>query len=149
MNSQKRRSARNRSAQTIAPQSLLSAGYFETPHSNWILQPEKKLMLAILEDAIDCFQSNVFAQTLKRKWLFYQAEKWIVQVGDGWVFSFENICKTLRLDPASVRKALLRRLLALLTTDRRKKRETEAHSEGERQQSGRRPSLATARCGEF
>src|SRR5215467_16397300 len=100
MNSQKRRSARNRSAQTIAPQSLLSAGYFETPHSNWILQPEKKLMLAILEDAIDCFQSNVFAQTLKRKWLFYQAEKWIVQVGDGWVcFPLRTFARLYGLTP--------------------------------------------------
>ena len=93
------------------PPSLLSAEYFESVRRKTILEPEKRLMLAILEDAVDCFQNNVFAQSLKGRRLFQEAEKWIVEVGGDWVFSFENVCETLELNPAYVRQGLLRRMI--------------------------------------
>jgi hypothetical protein len=65
-------------------------------------------MLAILEDAVDCFQNNVFPQSLKGRRLFQEAEKWVVEVDGDWVFSFENVCETLELNPAYVRQGLLR-----------------------------------------
>ena len=90
------------------PSSLLSAEYFETLRRKTILEPEKRLMLAILEDAVDCFQNNVFPQSLKGRRLFQEAEKWVVEVDGDWVFSFENVCETLELNPAYVRQGLLR-----------------------------------------
>ena len=90
------------------PPSLLSAEYFEAQRRKTILEPEKRLMLAILEDAVDCFQNNVFAQSVKGRRLFQEAEKWIVEVDGDWVFSFENVCETLELNPAYVRQGLLR-----------------------------------------
>jgi hypothetical protein len=90
------------------PPSLLSAEYFETLRRKTILEPEKRLMLAILEDAVDCFQNNVFPQSLKGRRLFQEAEKWIVEVDRDWFFSFENVCETLELNPAYVRQGLLR-----------------------------------------
>ena len=90
------------------PDSLLSAHYFETLRRKTILEPEKRLMLAILEDAVDCFQNNVLAQSLKSRRLFEEAEEWIVEVDGDWVFSFENICEVLGFNPAYVRQGLLR-----------------------------------------
>jgi hypothetical protein len=52
------------------PDPLLSAQYFETLHRKTILEPEKRLMLAILEDAINCFQNNLSVQSVKSKRLF-------------------------------------------------------------------------------
>jgi hypothetical protein len=86
------------------PDSLLSAQYFETLRRKTILEPEKRLMLAILEDAIDCLQNNVLAQSLKSRRLFQEAVKWIVEVDADWVFSFENVCDALALNPAYVRQ---------------------------------------------
>jgi hypothetical protein len=90
------------------PSSLLSAEYFEALRRKTILEPEKRLMLAILEDAVDCFQNNVFAQSVKGRRLFQEAEKWVVEVDRDWLFSFENVCETLELNPAYVRQGLLR-----------------------------------------
>jgi hypothetical protein len=90
------------------PDSLLAAHYFETLRRKTILEPEKRLMLAILEDAINCFQDNLPAQSLRRRRLFEEAEEWIVEADGDWVFSFENICEALGFNPAYVRQGLLR-----------------------------------------
>ena len=90
------------------PDSLLSTHYFETLRRKTILEPEKRLMLAILEDAVNCFQDNLLAQNVRRRRLFEQAEEWIVEVDGDWVFSFENICEVLGFNPAYVHQGLLR-----------------------------------------
>ena len=90
------------------PDSLLSAHYFGTLRRKTILEPEKRLMLAILEDAIHCFQDNLLTQNIRSRRLFEEAEEWIVEADGDWVFSFENICETLGFNPAYVRQGLLR-----------------------------------------
>jgi hypothetical protein len=117
------------------PDSLLSAQYFETLHRKTILEPEKRLMFAILEDAIDCFQNNLLRPSLKSRRLFQEAEKWIVEVDGDWIFSFENVCEALGLNPAYVRQGLLRMVISTLGTaselrdvPTRKKRETNESS---------------------
>jgi len=101
------------------PDSLLCAQYFANLHKTVILEPEKRLMLAVLEDAVRCFQSNLFAESIRGKRLFREAEEWIVGVGCDWVFSCENICETLGLDAAYLRQGLLRWMIACLAKHRR------------------------------
>jgi hypothetical protein len=79
------------------PDSLLSTYYFETLRRKTILEPEKRLMLAILEDAIHCFQDNLFTRNVRGKRLCEEAEEWIVEADGDRVFSFENICEALGL----------------------------------------------------
>ena len=90
------------------PDSLLSTHYFETLRRKTILEPEKRLMLAILEDAIHCFQDNLFTRNVRGRRLFEEAEEWIVEADGDRVFSFENICEALGFNPAYVRQGLLR-----------------------------------------
>jgi hypothetical protein len=90
------------------PDSLLSAHYFGTLRRKTFLEPEKRLMLALLEDAIHCFQDNLLTQNVRSRRLFEEAEEWIVEVDGDWVFSFENICEALGFNPAYVRQDLLR-----------------------------------------
>jgi hypothetical protein len=106
------------------PPSLLSAEYFEALRRKTILEPEKRLMLAILEDAVDCFQNNVFAQSVKGRRLFQEAEKWIVDADGDWFFSFENVCETLELHPAYVRQGLLRWIISPQGTESRLRKPT-------------------------
>jgi hypothetical protein len=56
------------------------------------LQPEKRLVLAVLEDAIMCFQRYLHAKGGKEKKLYQDAAAWIFDRNDMRVFSFENIC---------------------------------------------------------
>jgi hypothetical protein len=100
--------ADDRIASLFQPDTLLSNQYFDNMHRRTVLDPEKKLMLAILEDAVDCFKENLFAEGSRRKMLFDDAEQWIRADRVDWVFSFDHICEALGLSPAYVRQGLLR-----------------------------------------
>jgi hypothetical protein len=89
------------------PDTLLSAQYFENLRSKTLV-PERRLTLAVLEDAVNCFQANVMAQSGRRKKLFKETEDWIMAPGDDWIFSFVSVCEILRLNPEYVRQGLLR-----------------------------------------
>jgi hypothetical protein len=84
------------------PDLLLAVHYFETLRRKTLLEPGQWLMLAILEDAIRCFQDNLLTQNVRSRRLFEEAEEWIVEADGDWVFSFENIVRlwglTLHMD---------------------------------------------------
>jgi len=61
-------------------------------------QPVRALMLAVLEDAIACFESA-------NAKLVQEAEEWINSDDDG-IFSFNNVCETLGLDPERLKRGL-------------------------------------------
>jgi hypothetical protein len=90
------------------PDVLIPAQYFEALRAKNGLEPEERLMLAVLEDAVRCFQDNVSAGSEAKKKLFAEAEEWFLEQGAEWVFSFENICEVLGLTPDYVRRGLLR-----------------------------------------
>jgi len=96
-----------RIASLFEPDTLLSAQYFGNLRRKTLLEPEKRLMLAILEDAINCYQDNLLAKRGREGRLFTEAEEWILEKGSDWIFSFKNICETLGFNPEYVRQGLL------------------------------------------
>ena len=90
------------------PDTLLPAQYFNRLRRASSLEPERALMLAVLEDAINCFKDNLSAENANKKLLFDEAEEWILDTSTDWVFSFESICEVFELNPQYVRQALLR-----------------------------------------
>jgi hypothetical protein len=94
-------------ASLFQPDFLLSAQYFGNLRKS-LLEPEKKLMFAILEDAISCYQKNVTSHSVKGKRFFEETKNWIVAAGNDWIFSFDNVCEALGLNPQYVRQGLLR-----------------------------------------
>ena len=74
---------------------------------NGIHGGEERLMLAVLQDAVECFQDYVLAQYVWEKKLFREAEDWICEKNTDWLFSFENICETLELNSDYIRRGLL------------------------------------------
>jgi len=76
------------------------------------LQPEKRLMLAALEDAVATFQR--FATTTGRaaERQFAEARTWLFDDDLTWPFSFVNVCNALGLEPAYLRGGLERWLAA-------------------------------------
>jgi hypothetical protein len=65
-------------------------------------------MVAILEDAIACFQKYLLAKDKKGKSLFSDAQEWILTKDPDWLFSFDNVCETLEIQPDYLRRGLLR-----------------------------------------
>jgi hypothetical protein len=94
-------------AALFGPDSLLPVEFFQLMRRKTILEPETKLMLAILADAIDCVRNNLLGRRMKTKRLFNEAAAWIFAVDTEWIFSFDNICEHLALDPMCVRRDLL------------------------------------------
>ena len=99
-------SMEERVSSLFQPDTLLPDQYLDTFRRKLHLEPEKKLMLAVLEDAIACFQKYVSARDGKGKILFQDAEDWILEENCDWLFSFANVCETLGFDPAYLRRGL-------------------------------------------
>ena len=90
------------------PDTVLSAQYFDNLRRKTLFEPEKRLMLAILEDGIRCYLENLYASGAKRKRVFEDAAAWIIETDGDWVFSFDHVCDALGLNPEYVRQGLLR-----------------------------------------
>lgn len=73
------------------------------------VQSEGRLMLAILQDAVDCYQRHALARNPRHRAEFEEAKQWITSSDSDWVFSFENICNVLGIDPDYVRSGLANR----------------------------------------
>ena len=80
--------------------------YLDTFRRSEPLEPEKALLLAILEDAIHCYQKYAGSRSRAGRAQFREAEAWLMSGGDGWVFAFDNVCELLGLDPEYVRRGL-------------------------------------------
>ena len=99
-------SMEERVSSLFQPDTLLPDQYLETFRRKLHLEPEKKLMLAILEDAIACFQKYVFARDSKGEILFNEAEEWILQPAGGGIFAFDAVAEALGLNPDYLRQGL-------------------------------------------
>ncbi len=93
-------------ASLFQPDTVLPAQYLETVRRKTHLEPEKKLMLSVLEDAVGCFQKYAFTRDAHGKSLLHEAEEWILEESTEWLFSFDNICESLGLHPKYIRGGL-------------------------------------------
>jgi hypothetical protein len=69
---------------------------------------ERHLVLAILEDAVNCFRDHLLAKRESDRRLFREAEEWIMADDQRFPFSFLEICQILGIDPEYVRGGLKR-----------------------------------------
>ena len=90
------------------PDTLIPAQYLATYQRRFHLDAERSLMFAVLQDAIVCFQDNFKATCKRKRSLYHDAEEWILSDDRFYLFSFENICEALGIDPAYVRQGLMR-----------------------------------------
>ncbi len=80
--------------------------YMDTVKRKTPLEPEKHLLLAILEDALACYQKNLFARTAKKQAACRDAEAWIFAADDERFMSFETVCGVLGIEPSYLRRRL-------------------------------------------
>src|SRR4029450_8658523 len=82
-------------------------GLIESVYKKPLREGEERLMLAMLESAVEDFQKYVLARKLRGKKLFQEAEEWFLGKDGEAVYSFESICETLGLHPDPIRKGLM------------------------------------------
>jgi len=88
------------------PDTLLPVQYFEAMRRKHLLEGEKRLILSVLEDAIECFMKCIDSPTNKGQRLFRDAEEWINLEDKKWIFSFDNVCEMLDINPEYLRRGL-------------------------------------------
>lgn len=85
------------------PHVILWAQHFNPPKR---LAPEHRLMMAVLDDAIQCVKRYRFPIDDRGRRLFHEAKQWLLAAEPHRPYSFENICAVLDLDANAVRHRL-------------------------------------------
>jgi hypothetical protein len=80
--------------------------YLDTFRRSQHLEPEKLLIAAILEDAVQEYRKYSRAHDADGKKRFREVEEWIMSGGNDWIFSFDSVCDLLGLDPDYVRRGV-------------------------------------------
>jgi hypothetical protein len=88
------------------PDTLLGEDYAANFRRKFPLEPERTLLLAVLEDGVRCFQENLLAAGGKRRTLFEEANEWLFSDDSAWFCSFISICTLLNLEPNYIRRGL-------------------------------------------
>lgn len=92
----------------LEPDTLTSYQYLDRWRSAGHLEPERRLMLAVLQEAVDCYQENVFQRGRKQEELYKDAEAWLFSDDRELLFSFLNLCEILGFDADYLRSGLMR-----------------------------------------
>jgi hypothetical protein len=69
--------------------------------------PERRLVAAVLRDAVECYLRTCRAPNRRKKRSFREVEEWFFRNDDSGVFSLENVCAILNLSAGYIRRMLL------------------------------------------
>jgi hypothetical protein len=90
------------------PQCLLPAQFYAARRGASETEPWRRLMAAMLIDAVRCYQAKFQARQAAAHQRFEEAQAWIFSDRDDGTFSFRAVCDALEVDPQTIRKALAR-----------------------------------------
>ena len=96
-------------ARILEPDVFLPAQFYGSGGLSRQLDGEKRLMIAILKDAIECLDKYRGARTSLGSGQYQNALEWVEDEGTEWLFSFNNICDLLGFDPDYLRKVLIKK----------------------------------------
>ncbi|HYB98488.1 MAG TPA: hypothetical protein VEC57_05070 [Candidatus Limnocylindrales bacterium] len=97
----------DRQPDVFEPDIVLPSQHFAQIKRKKFPSGEHRLLVALIQDAVECFQKHLHARDSKRRQLFLDAESWIDSEDDRGVFSFNNVCMLLGMNPDYVRQGLL------------------------------------------
>lgn len=98
----------DRALATLEADLIVPSQFFDRIKAERSSQPEKRLMLAVMEDAVATFQKSAPGTTRRQRRLLKETEEWIGSADNSWPFSFENICAALDIEPEYLRGGISR-----------------------------------------
>jgi hypothetical protein len=96
-------------ARILEPDIFLPSQFYGNGGLSRKLEGEKRLMIAILKDAVECLEKYRGARSSSGRSNYDNAIEWVEDTSTDWLFSFTNICDLLGFDPRYVREELLKR----------------------------------------
>ncbi len=88
------------------PDIVLPVQYYDALKRKPFLEGEKLMGFMILKQAVDDYMHHVNAPRRRGQRLFREAEEWINARDRRWLYSFENVCMALDIDPEYMREGL-------------------------------------------
>lgn len=96
-------------ARILEPDIFLPSQFYGSGGLSRQLDGEKRLMIAILKDAVECLEKYRDARSSSARINYQNAIEWVEDTSTDWLFSFTNICELLGFDPSYLRETLLKR----------------------------------------
>jgi hypothetical protein len=96
-------------ARILEPDIFLPSQFYGSGGLSRKLEGEKRLMIAILKDAVECLDKYRGACSSSGRSHYQNAIEWVQDTSTDWLFSFTNICELLGFDPDYLREVLLKR----------------------------------------
>lgn len=76
--------------------------------NKYFRDPVIRLMLAVLEDAVNCYVKFHDSKSRRGQRIFREAKEWFFSDDNNWLFSYENICDLVGINPSYLRNGMLR-----------------------------------------
>jgi hypothetical protein len=86
---------------------LLPLQYNELMRRRSALEAERKLLFAVLEDALECYLRNINATSRSRRLLFCEVDIWMNAKDRVGLFSYLTLCESLGIDAKALRAQLV------------------------------------------
>ena len=96
-------------ARILEPDIFLPSQFYGSAGLSRKLEGEKRLMIAVLKDAVECLEKYRGSRTSIGQIQYQSAIEWVEDIDTEWLFSFNNICDLLGFDPEYLREVLLKR----------------------------------------
>jgi hypothetical protein len=90
----------------LAPESILPVQLRGTPFGGARIQPEKRLQVAVLADAVLTFHRWAGDRRARGRRLFAEVEAWFASDQADGPFTFVTICDSLEFEPGYIRRGL-------------------------------------------
>jgi hypothetical protein len=89
---------------TVVPEQFFPTSSHAAAHRSGV----RRLLLAVLQDAVACWFRYRHARNARGQRLFRETHAWFWATDEHWLFAFEHICEQLKLDPDYIRRGLSR-----------------------------------------
>ena len=96
-------------ARILEPDIFLPSQFYGSGGLSRQLEGEKRLMIAVLKDAVECLEKYRGARSSAGRSHYDNAIEWVKDTDTDWLFSFTNICDLLGFDPDYMREVLMKR----------------------------------------
>jgi len=94
-------------AKVVSVDPIVAESLFGSNNRNGPASAERELMVAVLSDAIECYWKYQKSRKRSEIRLYQDARSWIFADNENLPYSFSNVCETLQLDPAYIRRGIL------------------------------------------
>jgi len=102
------RARQRESIDDLGPETIVPAQFHAGHRIDASSMPEKRLMLAVLEDALATLRKYAGSRSLYGQRLYREAQRWFASNEASWPFAFVSVCDVLGIDPSRFRSGVAR-----------------------------------------